>query len=261
MHTLTKVHMGVCVCARVPAGYVNAPFNATNTNVLALPGRSTSGSLLANAVAPPGTALRVGSFGLQGDASVTMPSTVPFQLADPVSRVHVGSIVVLPNGTYTFTPSPGFEGPVPELKYTLASSNGQTASLALTIKVQPLLLVPNTQLTGAGSRPSSANVLTGAVVPPGTNVSVAGFSLPGSITTYPAGPAAVAVTDPATGQAVGSVVVLPSGIATFTPAPGFEGQAPPITIIAASSDGQVNPSTLSVVYSAMPGVCARHMFL
>jgi hypothetical protein len=63
------------------------------------------------------------------------------------------------------------------------------------------------------------------------------------------------VVDPATGRTAGTVVVLANGTATFTPATGFSGQAPPITYMVTSSDGQTSPGTLTV--TLQPGAqCA-----
>jgi hypothetical protein len=54
------------------------------------------------------------------------------------------------------------------------------------------------------------------------------------------------VIDPATGKVAGTVVMQPGGLVTFTPAPGFTGQAPTILYTVESSDGQVSPGTLTV---------------
>lgn len=105
-----------------------------------------------------------------------------------------------------------------------------------------------------GSSPLNLNLLDNAVPPPGTTAAITSFTLPGSSTAYPAGPNPVTITDPVSGNAVGSIVVRPDGSTTFTPVATFSGQVPPVSYTVKSSDGQTTKSVLSVVVT--PG--AQH---
>jgi hypothetical protein len=68
---------------------------------------------------------------------------------------------------------------------------------------------------------------------------------------YTPGPTPVTVTDPITGKVTGTIVMLPDGTTTFTPAPGFTGPVPAISYTVTSSDGQVSPSALDI--TVLPG--------
>ncbi len=54
----------------------------------------------------------------------------------------VGTITVNANGTYTFIPALNYNGPVPQIKYTIRDSTGNTASANLNITVNPVNDVP-----------------------------------------------------------------------------------------------------------------------
>jgi hypothetical protein len=165
-----------------------------------------------------------------------------------------GTMQVSPDGTYVFTPAPGYVGPVPTVDVLVASSDGQSVEVPLTVGVNPVL-IDASESPGivAGSGPLTLNVLDNAVPPPGTTVNVTSFSLPGSSVVYPAGTTPVTVTDPATGKVAGTVVVEPDGDVIFTPAAGYTGQVPAITYTVESSDGQVSPGALAV--TVLPGWC------
>jgi hypothetical protein len=166
---------------------------------------------------------------------------------DPVTGTVTGTVQVNPDGSYVFSPTPGYTGPVPTIDALVTSSDGQSVQVPLSITVNPVLTDASESRTiTAGSGPLTLNVLDNTVAPPGTTVSVTSFSLPGSSVVYPAGTAPVTVTDPATGKAAGTVVVQPDGTTTFTPAPNYPGQVPAISYTATSSDGQVSPGALAV---------------
>ena len=154
---------------------------------------------------------------------------------------------VNPDGTYVFTPSPGYVGPVPPVTVSVASSDGQSVTVPLTVSVNQVLTDASESPTiVAGSGALKLHVLDNAVAPAGTTVNVTSFSLPGSSVVYPAGPTPVTVVDPISGKVAGTVVVQANGDVTFTPAPGFTGQSPAISYTVESSDGQVSPGALAV---------------
>ena len=100
-----------------------------------------SGNLLANAVVPDSTTVSVTSFTVQGVSTPFTPGTVPITLVNPVTGVITGTLVVQPNGDFTFTPASGYVGPVPTVSYTVASSDGQTNPSALNIDVVRTTLI------------------------------------------------------------------------------------------------------------------------
>ena len=97
-----------------------------------------------------------------------------------------------------------------------------------------------------GSGPLTLNLLENASPPNGTTASITSFTLPGSSVVYPAGPTPVTVTDPVSNTTTGTIVVLANGTTTFTPAPRFSGTVPLVSYTVASSDGQTDPSVLSI---------------
>lgn len=228
------------------APLVVPPESATTT-----PGEPATGNMLAGASLPPGTTASVTGFKVPGSETVyPAGSTVP--VVDPATGTVTGTVSVKPDGSYVFTPAPGFVGPVPPVTVDVLGSDGQATEAPLIVTVNPVLTDASESLTvPAGSGPVKLDVLDNTVAPPGTTVSVTGFSLPGSGVVYPTGPTPVTVTDPVTGKVAGTVVMLPDGTTTFTPASGFTGQAPAITYTVESSDGQVSPGALAV--TVLPG--------
>ncbi|OYT86591.1 MAG: hypothetical protein CFE46_17410, partial [Burkholderiales bacterium PBB6] len=50
----------------------------------------------------------------------------------------VGTLLVNPNGTFTFTPAPDYNGPVPPVTYTVTDGQGGTDTGTLTLVVGPV---------------------------------------------------------------------------------------------------------------------------
>jgi len=215
------------------------------------PGEPATGNMLANAEVPPGTSASVTGFSVPGSDTVyPAGSTVP--VVDPATGLVTGTMQVNPDGSYVFNPAPGYTGPVPTVVVDVASSDGQSVEVPLTVTVNPVLVDASESLAViAGTGPLTINVLDNTVAPPGTTVSVTSFTLPGSSVVYTAGPTPVTVVDPVTGMVTGTVVVEPDGDVIFTPAPGFTGEAPAISYTVMSSDGQVSPSALDI--TVLPG--------
>jgi hypothetical protein len=210
------------------------------------PGEPATGNVLDNADLPTGTTASVTGFSVPGTDSIyPAGSTVP--VVDPATGLVTGTMQVNPDGSYLFTPAPGYVGPVPPVTVTVASTDGQTVQVPLTVAVNPVLVDASENLAvTAGTGPLTTNVLDNAVVPPGTIATVTSFSLPGSSVVYPAGTTPVTVIDPVSGKVAGTVVVEPDGDVIFTPAPGYTGQVPAISYTVTSSDGQVSPGALAV---------------
>lgn len=99
------------------------------------PNTPVNGNLLSNANLPAGSSARVVGFTIQGDSTVYTPGATPVQAEDPITGQVVGSFEVRPDGVFTFTPAPGYIGPVPSLSYTVAGSDGRTDASTLSIDV------------------------------------------------------------------------------------------------------------------------------
>ena len=82
------------------------------------------GNVLPNDTDADGDTLTVTQFNIPGvgDVQAGTPATIP----------GVGTLVINPNGSYTFTPNPGYVGPVPAVTYTITDGNGggDTATLS-----------------------------------------------------------------------------------------------------------------------------------
>ncbi len=210
------------------------------------PDKPATGNVLDKATVPPGTTASVTGFRVAGSDTV-YPAGTTVPLVDPATGAVTGTMQVNPDGTYVFTPSPGYVGPVPPVTVSVASSDGQSVTVPLTVSVNQVLTDASESPTiVAGSGALKLNVLANAVAPAGTTVNVTSFILPGSSVVYPAGPTSVTVVDPISGKVAGTVVVQANGDVTFTPAPGFTGQSPAISYTVESSDGQVSPGALAV---------------
>lgn len=93
--------------------------------------------------------------------------------------------------------------------------------------------------------PVSGNVLDHAKPPAGQTATVTGFSLPGSNKVIPAG-ATANVTDPVTGELIGTLNIASNGAYTFDPVPGFTGPVPTANVYSSASGGLSAISTLNI---------------
>lgn len=102
---------------------------------------------------------------------------------------------------------------------------------------------------------ATGNVLANANLPSGTTAQVTGFSIAGSTTVYPAG-SNVTLTDPLTGQPIGTMSIVADGSYTFDPVDGYIGPTPAVNVYSKNSNGQtaVSSLTLDVVPGESPGL-------
>ena len=108
--------------------------DAPNTAVTAA-GKTATGNVLDNASIPPGSMANVTGFAVAGSSTVYAPGT-PVTVTDPTTGKTTGTLVVQPDGSYTFTPA-GYTGSVPTINTNIRSSDGQTVTSGLTITVLP----------------------------------------------------------------------------------------------------------------------------
>jgi hypothetical protein len=97
---------------------------------------------------------------------------------------------------------------------------------------------------------ATGNVLANANVPSGQTAQVTGFSIAGSTTVYPAG-STVTLTDPLTGEPIGTLTISASGAYTFDPVDGYVGPTPAVNVYSKTSTGTTAVSSLTL--DVLPG--------
>jgi CshA-type fibril repeat protein len=190
-----------------------------------------SGNLLSNATDVDGDTLSITQF--------TIGSTT-YTAGDTATIPGVGTLTINANGTFTFTPAPNYNGPVPPVSYVVSDGNGGTDTSTLSITVTPVNDPPvdgNETLSVAEDNPLSGNLLSNATDADGDTLSITQFTI-GS-TTYTAG-------DTATIPGVGTLIINANGTFTFTPAPNYNGPVPPVSYVVSDGNGGTDTSTLSI---------------
>ncbi len=142
-----------------------------------------------------------------------------------------GSLLINPNGSYTYTPNKGFNGG-DSFTAIVDDGKGGTATITVTIGVSPVNDAPAAVDDGPAAitedTPATGNVLANDSDVDGDSLAVNQFSIGGS--TYQAGQTAVI-------NGVGSLAINGDGSYTFTPAPNYTGPVPTATYTV--SDGSL----------------------
>ncbi|MGQ0620362.1 MAG: retention module-containing protein [Panacagrimonas sp.] len=202
-----------------------------------------SGSVLSGTSSVDGP-VTVTGFTVAGDATL-------YAAGQSASIAGVGTLQINGDGSYTFTPASGYNGPVPVATYTLTDgSSGDTSTL--TITVTPV----DDSFTDADEVASTAEdtVLTGSVLS-GTSsvdgpVTVASFTVAGVAGTFNAGQSASIA-------GVGTLQINGDGSYTFTPASDFNGPVPVATYtLTDGSSGDTSTLTITVTPVDDPSVLA-----
>ena len=100
---------------------------------------------------------------------------------------------------------------------------------------------------------ATGNVLANANVPSGQTAQVTGFSIAGSTQVYPAG-STVTLTDPVTGEPIGTLTISASGAYTFDLMDGYIGPAPAVNVYTRTSTGTTAVSSLTL--DVLPGTAS-----
>ncbi len=187
-----------------------------------------TGSLLTGTTSPDGP-VTVTGFSVDGTTYA----------AGDTATLTEGTLEILADGTYNFTPAPDYFGPVPVVTYTLTDGSGTDDTSTLTITVDPV----NDDFTDGDeviavdedSGLNTGSLLTGTTSPDGP-VTVTGFSVDG--TTYAAGDTAT-LTE-------GTLEILADGTYNFTPAPDYFGPVPVATYTLTDGSGTDDTSTLTI---------------
>ena len=174
---------------------------------------------------------------LVGTVRIQDPSDLGWKTS--VTVPGMGTYVVQPNGSVTFTPQAGYSGTTAALPYEVADSNGTYATAAVTIHVG----TPPTASPDLATTPQGLPVTTG----------VTANDTPGAGATLD--PSTVLLEDPTNTGTWVPVVVVPgegtytvnaTGGVVLTPDPTFHGTATAISYRALDTDGNVAVSTLTV---------------
>ncbi len=209
-----------------PVGVDDAATTPENTPV--------SGNVLGNDTDIDNATLTVTFFTINGTT---------FGAGTTASISGVGSLVINTDGSYTFTPAPNYDGPVPPVTYTV--SDGQltdTAILTITITPEndPPVATDDTGSTPEDttlSVPASSGLLTNDTDIDGDSLAIAQFEVDG--TTYTAG-------QTATIDGVGDLTINADGSYTFVPLPNYNGLVPVATYTVSDGKGGTDQGTLTL---------------
>ncbi|MEN9657405.1 MAG: hypothetical protein RL571_870 [Pseudomonadota bacterium] len=180
-----------------------------------------------------------GPLSVTGFTVAGLPDT--FAPNQQATITNVGTLVIAPNGDFTFTPVANYNGPVPVVTYSVVDPVGGTGSSTLTLTVTPVDDPANLQTdvaTAAEDTPATGNVLSNDSDPDGA-LTVTGFTVAGLTGTFTAG-------QPASIPNVGTLLIAPNGDYTFTPAGNYNGSVPVITYNVVDPQGGTGSSTLII---------------
>jgi CshA-type fibril repeat protein len=144
---------------------------------------------------------------------------------------------VNPDGSYTYTPSPGYTG-VDTFTFTVTDTSGQTATGTATITVEPLAVAKNDKVTAKSGQAITIDPLANDAATGGSTFDLATLRFLDPTTGNPVIQATVA--NVGTWQMVGTLF-------QFTPVPGYVGTAS-IGYQVTDTAGDVVSATASVVY-------------
>nr|WP_298410012.1 retention module-containing protein [uncultured Halomonas sp.] len=183
---------------------------------------SISGNVLDNDSDVDGDSLTVSEFTVNGNT---------YQAGETAELEGIGSLVIVSNGSYIFTPVENWNGQVPTISYTVTDGElTDTAELQLAVTaVNDAPIAQDDTATGDEDAVITGNVLANdSDVDADSNFSVSGFSI--GENTYQPG-------DTAELEGIGSLIVQSDGSYTFTPVENWNGQVP--TVSYTVTDGEL----------------------
>ncbi|WP_139345298.1 retention module-containing protein, partial [Pseudocolwellia agarivorans] len=189
-----------------------------------------NGNLLTNAASTDGTPV-ITEFTVGGNTFTVDPLGTTATLAE-------GSLTINPNGTFTFVPTADYNGPVPQVLYTISDGvNTDTSTLNIDVTPESDLTDDNETLSVPEDGSLSGNLLTNAASTDGTPV-ITEFTVGGN--TFTVDPLGTTAT-----LAEGSLTINPNGTFTFVPTADYNGPVP--EVLYTVSDGvNTDTSTLNI---------------
>ncbi len=154
-----------------------------------------------------------------------------------------GSLLLNPNGTFTYTPDPDFSG-TDTFVYEVCDLGlpvyCDQATVTITINSEnDAPVAVNDVNTTPEDTPVSGNVLTNDSDPDGDALVVTQFLVDGDVTVYLPG-------DVATIAGVGTIVINSNGGYTFTPDPDYNGNIPTVTYTISDGNGGTDTADLNI---------------
>jgi VCBS repeat-containing protein len=185
--------------------------------------------LLVNDSDPEGGALTVTGFsifGVPGNFAAGSTANIP----------GIGDLTINPDGSYSFTPAPNYNGPVPEITYTVQDPAGGSTSSTLTLTVGAVVDLSAADDAASGNEDTP---ISGTVAGNDSTTS-------GGILSF------VKASDPANG----SVVMNPDGSYTYTPNPNFNGSDSFTYTVTDSASGESLTRTVVITVNPVADLSA-----
>jgi VCBS repeat-containing protein len=192
---------------------------------------------------PSGDPLTVTKFTVDTDGDGVPEEFAPGETAE---IPNVGTLVIEDTGEYTFTPAPGYEGPFPEVTYTVADPEGATDTATLTLVVDEgndPPIADDDNVTGEEDESVTFDPRTNDQDPEGDPLTVTEINGQPIDKDTP-----VTIYDPADPTTpVGEITMDDEGKLIFTPVPGYNNTTPlPIEYTVADPDGATDTATINI---------------
>ena len=194
---------------------------AQNDTATTEAGVSVTSNALANDSDPDGNLLTI-TAATQGATTLVVNGSTPNTVSgvdsagNPVA--NAGTLVLNPNGTYTFVPAAGFTGTIDPVTYTISDGNGGTDTAVINISVYPNsgnnVFANDDANSGPKGSTMNGNVLTNDFDPENSTFTVTAATANGT---------AITVDSPTLIPGIGTLTLNNNGTYTFVPLPDFVG--------------------------------------
>lgn len=194
---------------------------AQNDTATTEAGVSVTSNALANDSDPDGNLLTI-TAATQGATTLVVNGSTPNTVSgvdsagNPVA--NAGTLVLNPNGTYTFVPAAGFTGTIDPVTYTISDGNGGTDTAVINISVYPNsgnnVFANDDANSGPKGSTMNGNVLTNDFDPENNTFTVTSATANGT---------AITVDSPTLIPGIGTLTLNNNGTYTFVPLPDFVG--------------------------------------
>ncbi|MFP3542070.1 Ig-like domain-containing protein [Rhizobium sp. SIMBA_035] len=155
----------------------------------------------------------------------------------------VGTLVINTDGSYVFAPAPSYNGPVPDVTYTVSDGEA-TDTAVLRLNVTPLNDPPVAD-DETGTTPEDTTL----TVPAGSGLLVGDSDVDGDtlvITTFEVGGTTYTAGDTATIAGVGALTIDADGSYQFVPDANYNGAVPVATYTVSDGNGGTDQGTLTL---------------